>query len=231
MQVLRLGALALLMLCAPFCFSQSKLLIVEGTSPDFGDIYTPTAERFLTLKNIGKDTLTISGVSTSCGCTAALVSKDHIPPGQSGTVSIKFDAKRFTGPVQKGISMNTNDETQKHVNITFKANVIKSLECDPEYFFFSGMIDSTDERTITIQNTSSQTIHILSFKPSSNFISVKLSDKELEPNEEATLTGTIHPTEAGTVRGDIEFVTDFSPYPKISVGFFAYTKPKKAKPN
>ena len=219
------------MLCAPFCFSQPKLLIVEGTSPNFGDIYTPTAERFLTLKNIGTDTLIISGVSTSCGCTAALVSNDHIAPKESGTVSIRFDAKRFSGPVVKAVSWNTNDSTHKHVNINFTANVIKSLECDPEYFFFSTTIDSTEVKTVTIQNSSSRTIHIHSVTPSSNFISVTLSDTELEPNEEATLTGTIHPTEAGTVRGSIEIATDFSLYPKVSVGFFAYTKPRKAKSN
>lgn len=229
MRISLFGALALF-LSAPFCFSQPKLQIAEGLSPDFGTVYTPTMQRFLTLKNVGTDTLTISDVSTSCGCTAALVSMDHIPPGQSGTVSITFDAKRYTGPVSKAISMNTNDASQKHVNVTFKANVVKSLQCDPEYFFFSAMVDSAAENTVTIENTSSQTIHIKSVTPSSGFISVKLSKNDLDPGEEATLTGTIRPTVAGTERGSIELTTDFKPYPKFTVTYFALAKAKKAKP-
>ncbi len=231
MSFIRLGALAALLLCAPFCFSQPKMFLVDGKSPDFGDIYTPATERLLTFKNIGTDTLTISNVSTSCGCTVALLSNDHIAPGGSGILSVKFEAKRFSGKVEKAISLNTNDTEQKHVSINFHANVIKSLELEPEYFFFSAFPDSTTEKTITITNSSSQTIHIQSVKPSSDFITVKISSDKLEPGDEATLTGTIHPIEAGTTRGDIEITTDFSPYPKFTVSFFAYIKAQKAKPN
>lgn len=229
MRIFLFGALALF-LSAPFCFCQPKLEIAEGMSPDFGTVYTPTMERTLTLKNVGTDTLTVSDVSTSCGCTAALASKDHIPPGQSGTVSITFDAKRYNGPVSKAISMNTNDASQKHVNVTFKVNVVKSLQCDPEYFFFSATVDSTDEKSVTIENTSDKPIHIKAVTPSSGFISVKLSKNDLDPGEEATLTGTIRPTVAGTERGSVELTTDFKPYPKFTVTYFALAKAKKARP-
>jgi hypothetical protein len=229
MSFIRHGALACLMLCAPFCFltAQPKLMIVGGTTPDFGSVFTPSMERFITLKNVGTDTLTIANVSTSCGCTAALISNAHIAAGDSGILSIKFDAKRYAGPVQKTISMYTNDSTQKHIGIVFAVNVIKSLEVDPEYMFFYTTIDSTAESILSIKNSSTQTIRIRSVKPSSDFVSVKISNDKLDPGEEASLTGTIHPTETGTVRGNIEITTDFPIYPKLTVGYFAYTKRKK----
>ncbi|HEV8537479.1 MAG TPA: DUF1573 domain-containing protein [Bacteroidota bacterium] len=221
------------MLCAPLHFvsAQPRLSLVGGTTPDFGVIYTPSIERLITLRNVGTDTLTISGVSTSCGCTAALVSNDHIAPGDSGILSVKFDAKSYSGKVEKLVSLNTNDTTQKHVNIKFAATVIKSLDFEPEYFFFSTTIDSLTEKTIAITNSSSQTIHILSVKPSSELVSLKLSEDKLEPGEESSLSCTIRPTEPGTVRGNIEILTDFREHPKLSISYFAYTKAKKIKLN
>ena len=227
------GALTFLMLCAPLYFlsAQPRLFIVGGMTADFGDVYTPSTERFLTLKNIGTDTLTISDVSTSCGCTAALISHDHIAPNDSGILSVTFDAKRYGGRIEKMISMNTNDTAQKHVNIKFGVNVIKSLDVDPEYMYFYTTVDSTTENTLTIKNSSSQTIRIKSVKPSSDFITVKLSEDKLSPGEEAALTGTIQPKQSGTVRGDIEITTDFTKYPKFAIAFFAYAKAKKPTPH
>src|ERR1043166_8182345 len=151
MSFIRNGALACNMLCAPFSylFGQSKLVIVGRNVLEFGVVYTPSIERFITLKNTGTDTLSISNVSTTCGCTAALLSNAHLAPGDTGTLSIKFDAKRYSGKVQKTVSMNTNDPTQKHININFTADVVKSLDFDPEYMFFSTTVDSTTESTLS----------------------------------------------------------------------------------
>lgn len=233
MYIFRSGALAFAMLCALLHFgvAQPKLIVVGGTTPDFGEVYTPTTERLITLKNAGTDTLTITDLSTSCGCTAALVSNDNIAPGDSGRLSVKFDVRSYSGKVGKSISMNTNDTTQKHVSIKFSANVIRSLSVDPEYFFFSTTVDSLAEKSIVITNSSSQTIRILSVKPSSDFISVQLSQDKLEPGEEATLTGTILPRVSGTARGSIDILSDFQPYPTHSVTYFAHAKARKSKPN
>src|SRR4030042_169955 len=41
--------------------------------------------------NEGDATLVIQKVSTSCGCTAALVSAEKIQPGKEGRIEINFD--------------------------------------------------------------------------------------------------------------------------------------------
>src|SRR4030066_1175425 len=43
--------------------------------------------------NEGDATLVIQKVSTSCGCTAALVSAEKIQPGKEGRIEIKFDTR------------------------------------------------------------------------------------------------------------------------------------------
>ena len=102
-------------------YGQPKLHVVGGTSFDFGDVYSTSASKVLTIQNLGRDTLIIFNVGTSCGCTAALASEDHIPPGDSGTVSITFDAKRFSGKVEKLVSLTTNDTSQRYIAINFTA--------------------------------------------------------------------------------------------------------------
>ena len=93
--------------------SQPKLKIPIGTKFSFGDIVlTSKVQKSVVLKNIGKDTLDISNVHATCGCTAAMLSNNRIAPRDSGMLNITFDASRFSGTVQKGVTFNTNDPKQ-----------------------------------------------------------------------------------------------------------------------
>ena len=59
--------------------AQPKIQVVGGTKIDLGSIYRgAVVERKVMLKNIGSDTLVVSRVDPSCGCTGTVVSNDHI---------------------------------------------------------------------------------------------------------------------------------------------------------
>jgi uncharacterized cupredoxin-like copper-binding protein len=76
-------------------------------------------------KNEGKSTLEIKDIKTSCGCTAALVSKKKIEPGQQGTLRVELDTKNRTGRMSRTISVRTNDPEQPDKVLTIYAEVIK----------------------------------------------------------------------------------------------------------
>ena len=197
---------------------------------DLGEIpnFLPS-KRILTIKNPGKDTLIIKDVGASCGCTATLLSQDHIAPNDSGTLSITFDAKRFEGIVEKRITMRTNDTARSKVEIRLKANVITLLEIEPEYIFFKAVKDSTTIQTLTIKNVSKDKIKILSHKSDKDFIQSKISSSEIKPNETATITIECTPKISGTFNSNLEIKTDNEKIPQFQVRLFGWSKDKSKR--
>lgn len=98
--------------------------------------------------NEGDATLVIERVSTSCGCTAALVSADKIQPGKEGRVQIKFDTRGYGGQVRKLIYVDSNDPSEAHRQLEVAADVevppSPRIELDP-YNFDAGLIVEGEE--------------------------------------------------------------------------------------
>jgi hypothetical protein len=76
-----------------------------------------------TLTNEGNATLIIQKVSTSCGCTAALVSADRIQPGKEGRIEVKFDTRGYGGQVRKLIYVDTNAPGESHRQLEVGADI------------------------------------------------------------------------------------------------------------
>ncbi|MBI5476495.1 MAG: DUF1573 domain-containing protein [Ignavibacteriales bacterium] len=209
-------------------FSQPKFQLVGPERFDIGDVpnFIPH-NHALTIKNLGNDTLILKDLSASCGCTATLLSVDHIPPGDSGKLSFVFDAKRFDGKVEKKISVNTNDPIKKHVEIFFTANVIRVLDIQPEYFFIRTTNDSTVTQTLKVENLSQVPIEFTSIQPSGKDISITLNPKEIKPGEKGDLTATYIPKTIGSVSGNIEIKTNHPQAPLLTIRYFCWSKDKK----
>ena len=73
---------------------------------DFGELKQRVREtRFFKFKNTGDDTLKITGIRTTCGCTAAVVSSESIPPGKEGRIEITFSSSTYVGEITRGVKM------------------------------------------------------------------------------------------------------------------------------
>jgi hypothetical protein len=92
--------------------------------------------------NEGDATLVIQKVSTSCGCTAALVSADKIQPGKEGRIEIKFDTRGYGGPVSKLVYVDSNDPGEAHRQLEVAADIeippAPKIELDP-YNYDAGL--------------------------------------------------------------------------------------------
>jgi len=73
--------------------------------------------------NEGDSTLIISKVLTSCGCTAALASDDHVAPGKEGKIEVKFDSQGYGGEISKVIYVDTNDPGQPRMMLEVTADI------------------------------------------------------------------------------------------------------------
>ena len=96
----------------------------EKTEHDFGTITEgQSVEYFFKFSNLGNDTLVITNVRASCGCTAALLSEKIIPPGGNGEIKTVFDSHGRPGNNRKSISVISNDTDNQQIVLRFTVNV------------------------------------------------------------------------------------------------------------
>src|SRR3972149_11109272 len=112
------------------------LLLAEGTprihfiqdSHDFERVLQgKTVEYTFTFENRGTDDLLIKEVTTSCGCTAALVSANVIKPGETGQIKVSYDSQGRAGKVSRTISVVSNDPVESIKELTITAMVDPSM--------------------------------------------------------------------------------------------------------
>jgi len=117
-----LGAV-LVIAAAGLASGQPKLTFKE-TAWDFGKVKQgEVLSHEFVFSNDGDVTLVIQKVSTSCGCTAALVSSDKIQPGKDGRIGIKFDTRGYGGPVKKLVYVDSNDSNGPHRTLEIAADI------------------------------------------------------------------------------------------------------------
>ena len=112
------------------------LLLAEGTprinfiqdSHDFGRVLQgKTVEYIFTFENRGTDDLLIKEVTTSCGCTAALLSANVIKPGETGQIKVSYDSQGRAGKVSRTINVVSNDPVEPIIELSIAAMVDSSM--------------------------------------------------------------------------------------------------------
>jgi len=95
--------------------SHSSGLIIEGEK----------VSTTFTLTNKGEKPISISKVSSSCGCTVPTFSKDPIKKGEKGKVELVFNSKGRIGAFAKSAIVRFSDGTQQTLKI--KGEVYKEI--------------------------------------------------------------------------------------------------------
>jgi hypothetical protein len=211
--------------------AQPKIKVEEGTSLDFGDVYTGLkADKILTIKNMGNDTLRITDVHAQCGCTAAMMKDEDkkLAPGQSGKLSISFDTHNYPGlKVTKQVYISSNDTSNAKLTISFNVNVMNILDVKPNIISFNeSKMESTYTKTVTISNPGKESIKILSVGTAFDQVKVEMGKMQLMPGESTQLQAVFHPKGSGTFQGDIDIMTDNKALPKLTVKLYAWVTRK-----
>jgi hypothetical protein len=93
-------------------------------SVDFGKIKQgEVMTHVFVFQNVGEEILKIKRVQSSCGCTAALITKKEVAPGEKGEVRVTFNSRGFRGKVNKYIYVQTNDPAQSSRRLSISANI------------------------------------------------------------------------------------------------------------
>ncbi len=79
------------------------------------------------LTNGGDETLTLTDVSTPCGCTAALPDKSTLAPGESTAIEVTYDSAARSGEVVRIITVMSNDPIEPELELRLVADVDASM--------------------------------------------------------------------------------------------------------
>jgi hypothetical protein len=94
-------------------------------SHNFGEI--PEGEKVshvFKFRNSGQNPLKVENVKPSCGCTTPDWSKDPIPPGEEGFVTVEFNSQGKTGAQKKSVTVLFNNTDPKNKILNFTGEVI-----------------------------------------------------------------------------------------------------------
>jgi hypothetical protein len=164
--------------------SQPKIS-VDKTKIDMGVVYNGSVKKArVTIRNTGRDTLRILGVSTSCGCTAARQPKDFLKPGESDFVEVEFNSTGFRGQVEKHLEIQSNDPKNPRLGITLSVNVIEELQpVNSASVVWLGTVPvgKTVEISVGLKNVSGKVLTLVGFKSSSPDLSAILAPRAIMP--------------------------------------------------
>ncbi|HWO57410.1 MAG TPA: DUF1573 domain-containing protein [bacterium] len=178
----------LMLVFAVAASAQPKLKIAEENF-DFG--YTPEGLPVMHkywAHNVGTDTLKIIRVRPSCGCTSVPLTKNRLAPGDSVSLALKFDTRRFKGKLSKTATVETNDTltTANKLKFTAEVGMFEGIMiANPAMVYLDTLGKS--EQVVMIKNTSVAPYKISIASPLEDFMHFELSTTELEGKGEAAI--------------------------------------------
>ena len=93
-----------------WCTGSDPSIHAEDKIFDFGKAFQKESiPHVFYFKNAGGGILKVKKVRSSCGCTAALASKDELRPGETGELKITFKTGSMKGHKSKTVFLHTND--------------------------------------------------------------------------------------------------------------------------
>ena len=211
--------------------AQPKIEVVGGTQLDMGDVFQGhKADKVLSIKNVGKDTLKITDVHAQCGCTAAMMTDadKHLAPGQTGKLSISFNTSSYNGKVSKQVYVTSNDTSNARLTVTFTTNVLNVLTFEPRMVSFDNMkLDSLYTKTVTVTNPSGKSaVKIASIDTKSPMLTMTLMKNDLMPGESTQMQCVFKATKTGTFQGVAEVTTDNQVQAKVNFNYYAWINRK-----
>lgn len=81
--------------------------------------------------NVGDAPLEISDVTSSCGCTATILSSRRLAPGQAGEVRAEFDSEKYLDQVQIFLHLFTNDPRRRQATVLLQGKVAAFVRTEP----------------------------------------------------------------------------------------------------
>jgi hypothetical protein len=100
----------------------------KKTVHDYGVIYEGgDGECEFEFKNVGREPLVLSNVTSSCGCTVPSWPREPIMPGKTAVIKVKYNTSRI-GAISKTVTVHSNAEENPKVDLRITGQVKSKQE-------------------------------------------------------------------------------------------------------
>lgn len=187
---------------------------------DFGRVEQgDTVTHAFRFTNQGNRDLRVRSVKTSCGCTAAVIAADTIPPGMEGSIQATFDTKRFAGQKAKDIRVHTNDPLSPVTTLTLRGEITTEVQVQPAQLYLGRLQrGSPVTRTVNVLYDQNKTFEITHITNSHPAISVRAEDTRVEGKKGKALQVSVSKAAPrGPLNDTITVTTTSTKKPTISI--------------
>lgn len=196
------------MFAAVSAYSQPRLRVMEGTAFDLGDVREGiVVKRSLTVRNDGTQTLTISDVTTSCGCTTVKEGRRILGPGESLVLPVTINSRGFRGRVRREVRIASNDPSSPMTIVEFRSVIRTDIEFVPSYVSFGEIArGSMVTRSVMMYNRSGEKLKV-KVSSEDRRVDAAVSAPAIAPGDSVLLRVTVRPKEAGELKGRLKIAT------------------------
>ncbi|MCE1189713.1 MAG: DUF1573 domain-containing protein [Ignavibacteria bacterium] len=240
----KIFSLILLLTCAVLAQMQGPKIYFPEDQYNFGLVRQgDTVRHAFIIVNKGDDTLKITNIITSCGCTAATLANKILAPGESVPLSIQFNSHGRVGEQVKYISIMSNDKDKPSAQVILKGSVsaddaqkvveIKGpkIEFKELQFDFGAVPEGTIcTHVFEFKNIGTEILEIKDIKTSCGCTAAVVSEALLSPGETGTLKVDLNTAgRFGRVQRDVTITTNEKDTPLKSIKIFSEIIQKEKK--
>lgn len=194
-------------------------IVFDGKEHNFGEVLgLDKIEHVFKFRNEGKADLKIDKVNTTCGCTAALLSANTIPPGGKGEITATFTVGNRQGPQTKHIYVLSNDPAEPKASLTLKGTITPPVSVEPSSVRIQDR-DMATPRTVKITQTTDETLTLGEITQRLKLVTATLKEEEpLNGRKCYTLVVASKPdTAPGRYFENISIKTNLAKKPTIDI--------------
>ena len=153
-----LASMALLVVLSGVAVLAAPRITVDSSVYEFGTVVEGVVvTHTFVLTNAGGETLAISSVRTSCGCTTTDFAKKSLAPGESVNLDAVFDTVGYGGrTVTKMITVKSNDPTTPELVLQLKGAVNRAehynIACGDLNYLFYLLVDLRDPEDYAVSH-------------------------------------------------------------------------------
>jgi LEA14-like dessication related protein len=205
---------------SPQIFAQ-EIEVIGEMSFDWGEVKTIESPLHTRIKitNKGDKALRIFSIKAGCGCTTAPLDKDVLLPGDTSNIDVRLDLRNFMGPIEKTLTIMTNDPEARNIVFKLHANIIQALSKLPNYFPYGQIIlGETAEAKVIVKNNSKEDIKVMKIAKTPPDMEINLKEgKIIRPGTEIEVITRLKPMKVGKFESSITIMTNNIDMPRLSI--------------
>lgn len=128
-------------------------------------------------ENAGSAPITITEISTSCGCTVAELEKKEYAPGENGVIKGSISVGGKKGVQRQSVYVKTSEDSKERIGLQLAINVPELLEIKPGVVFWRKG-SQPEIKEIQLVPNADYDLKIKSVESEHNLFGVELVDEE-----------------------------------------------------